>query len=112
MSSSETTAAVRKWHFTLHLKDVLTEEQSDTLAGLDRFNDGRIGLVEGPDTAEFMCSFEAGTLTGAIAEALDFFEELPGVLIRSVELDPLALESNRMATASVAPAPPRLPETV
>ncbi|MFI5619529.1 hypothetical protein [Streptomyces sp. NPDC051567] len=112
MPSPGTTAAVRKWHFTLHLKDVLTEEQSDTLAGLDRFNDGRIGLVEGPDTAEFMCSFEARTLTEAIAEALGFFEDFPGVLIRSVELDPIALESNGMATASVVPAPPMLSELV
>lgn len=112
MPSLDATAAVCKWHFTLHLKDSLTEEQSDTLAGLDRFNDGRIGLVEGPDTAEFMCSFKAGTLTEAIAEALGFFEKLPGVLIRSIELDPLALESNGMATASVLPAPPELPETV
>ncbi|MEO3978500.1 hypothetical protein [Streptomyces sp. CAU 1734] len=106
MPSLGTTATARKWHFTLHLADALTEEQSDTLAGLDRFNDGRIGLIEGPETAEFMCSFEAEALTDAVAEALGFFEEFPGVLIRSVELDPLALEHNGMATPAVVPAPP------
>ncbi|MER6914795.1 hypothetical protein ABT354_24235 [Streptomyces sp. NPDC000594] len=108
MHSPGSTAPVRKWYFTLHLKDALTEEQSDTLAGLDRFNDGRIGLVEGPDTAEFWCSFEAGTLTEAIAEALGFFEEFPGVLIRGVELDALALDENGMSTPAVVPAPPPL----
>ncbi|WP_153486483.1 hypothetical protein [Streptomyces katsurahamanus] len=87
------------------MQDALTLEQSDTLAGLDRFNDGRICLAEAPGYSRFICSFKAETLTGAIAEALSFFEEFPGVLVRSVELDPQALAENGMATASVVPAP-------
>ncbi|MEV3874676.1 hypothetical protein [Streptomyces sp. NPDC049906] len=105
MPSSGPTATARKWHFTLHLADALTEEQSDTLAGLDRFNDGRIGLVEGPGTAEFMCSFAAPTLTEAVTEALGFFEDFPGVLVRSLELDALALEANGMTTPAVVRVP-------
>ncbi|MER7045191.1 hypothetical protein [Streptomyces jumonjinensis] len=106
-TSPSTTVAMRKWYFTLHLQEPLTEEQSNTLDHLDRFNDGRIGLIEGPGTAEFICIFEAGALTDAIAEALGFFEDFPGVLIRSVELDWIALEENGMATPAVVPAPPR-----
>ncbi|MGW1977313.1 hypothetical protein [Streptomyces sp. NPDC001889] len=97
---------MRSWHFNLCLRDALTPEQSDTLDGLDRFNDGRIGLAEAPGYSRFICCFEAGTLTEAIAEALSFFDDFPGVLIRGVELDPLALEYNEMATAAVV----RLPE--
>ncbi|MFD9715871.1 hypothetical protein [Streptomyces sp. NPDC059076] len=37
---------------------------------------------------------------------------LPGVLIRSVELDEIALAHNGMATAAVVPAPPELADTV
>ncbi|MFF8959054.1 hypothetical protein [Streptomyces sp. NPDC014894] len=105
MPSPESTATVRRWDFNLRLQDPLTPEQSDTLDGLDRFNDGRIGLEEGPGFSLFSCSFEAGSLTDAVAEALSFFEDLPGVLVRSVELDPLALERNGMATPSVVRLP-------
>ncbi|MGW6458123.1 hypothetical protein ACWF94_19800 [Streptomyces sp. NPDC055078] len=105
MASSPSIAAVREWYFKLCLQEPLTPEQSDTLDGLDRFNDGRIGLEEGPGHAEFSCIFEAETLTEAIAEALSFFEDFPGVLIRSVELDEIALSNNGMATAAVVPAP-------
>ncbi|GLF95932.1 hypothetical protein [Streptomyces yaizuensis] len=96
---------MRKWRFTLHLQAPLTPEQSDTLDGLDRFSDGRTCLVEGPGFAEFRCSFDAEQLTGAIAEALGRFEDFPGVLVRSVELDEFALEDNGMATPAVVPAP-------
>ncbi|MER7043516.1 hypothetical protein [Streptomyces jumonjinensis] len=96
---------MRKWDFILHLQEPLTPEQSDTLDGLDDFNDGRMGLVEGPDTAEFWCTFEAETLTGAIAEALSLFDDFPGVLIRSVELGPRELEENKMTTPAVVRAP-------
>ncbi|MER6913809.1 hypothetical protein ABT354_19240 [Streptomyces sp. NPDC000594] len=105
MISSRTTVAVREWDFILHLQAPLTPEQSDTLDGLDSFNDGRMSLVEGPDSAEFWCSFDAETLTGAIASALDLFQDFPGVLVRSVELGPRALEYNGMATPAVVPAP-------
>ncbi|MER6913148.1 hypothetical protein ABT354_15880 [Streptomyces sp. NPDC000594] len=99
-----------KWYFTLHLQEPLTPTQADTLDGLDRFNDGRIGLVEVPGvSAKFTCVFEAESLAGAIAEALDFFEDFPGVLIRSVELDWIELAENGMSTPSVVPAPPPLP---
>ncbi|MFI5616400.1 hypothetical protein [Streptomyces sp. NPDC051567] len=99
---------MRNWRFTLHLQGPLTPEQSDTLDGLDRFSDGRICLVSGPNTAEFWCSFDAEQLTEAIAEALERFEDFPGVLVRSVELDEMALEDNDMATPAVLPAPPPL----
>ncbi|MQS36922.1 hypothetical protein [Streptomyces katsurahamanus] len=105
MVSSRTTVAVREWDFILHLQEPLTPEQSDTLDGLDRFNDGRICLIEGPGWAKFTCTFSAETLTGAIAEALGFFEDFPGVLIRSVELGPRELEENKMATTAVVRAP-------
>ncbi|MER6913149.1 hypothetical protein ABT354_15885 [Streptomyces sp. NPDC000594] len=94
---------MRSWRFTLHLQGPLTPEQSDTLDVLDSFSDGRICLVAGPDSAEFWCSFDAETLTGAIADALCRFEDFPGVLVRSVELDEMALEDNGMATPSVCP---------
>ncbi|GLF97484.1 hypothetical protein [Streptomyces yaizuensis] len=99
---------MRDWRFTLHLQDVLTSEQLDTLFVLDRFCDGRTNLVRGPDTAEFWCTIEAETLTDAIADALSRFEEFPGVLVRSVELDEMALEDNGMATPAVVPVPPPL----
>ncbi|ANW18774.1 hypothetical protein BB341_11310 [Streptomyces clavuligerus] len=100
---------MRKWYFTLHLQEPLTEKQSNTLDHLDRFNDGRIGLEEVPGVrAKFTCVFEAETLTAAIREALDFFEDFPGVLVRSVELDALELDENGMATPAVVPAPPPL----
>ncbi|WP_323449842.1 hypothetical protein [Streptomyces yaizuensis] len=97
---------MRKWHFTLHLQEPLTSEQSDTLDGLDSFNDGRMSLVEGPGWAKFTCIFEGATLTAAVAEALSLFRDFPGPLVRSVELRPIALEANDMATPAVVPAPP------
>lgn len=112
MFSSRTTVAVRKWHFTLHLQEPLTPEQADTLDGLDRFNDGRIGRVESPGHTEFSCLFTAGTLTDAIAEALGFFEDFPGALVRSVELNAVALDHNGMATPAVVAAPPPLADAL
>lgn len=99
---------MRDWRFTLHLQDPLNPGQLDTLFGLDSFSDGRTNLVRGPGTAEFWCSFEADHLTDAIAEALGRFEDFPGVLVRSVELDEMALEDNGMATPAVLPPPPLL----
>ncbi|ANW18166.1 hypothetical protein [Streptomyces clavuligerus] len=99
---------MRDWRFTLHLQAPLTPGQLDTLFGLDSFSDGRTNLVRGPDTAEFWCTFEAESLTGAIADALSRFEDFPGVLVRSVELDEIALDENGMATPAVVPAPPPL----
>ncbi|MFI1012741.1 hypothetical protein [Streptomyces sp. NPDC020965] len=99
---------MRNWRFTLHLQGPLTPEQSNTLDGLASFSDGRICLVAGPTSAEFWCSFEADHLTDAIAEALGRFKEFPGVLVRSVELDEMALEDNGMATPAVLPPPPLL----
>ncbi|GLF95933.1 hypothetical protein [Streptomyces yaizuensis] len=96
---------MHEWWFDLHLQEPLTPEQSDTLDHLDRFNDGRIGLVESPGRAHFSCLFPAATLTEAIAEALAFFEDFPGVLVRSVEMDHFDLDKNGMATPAVVPAP-------
>ncbi|MER7047386.1 hypothetical protein [Streptomyces jumonjinensis] len=109
MSSPEITAAMCEWRFSLHMQDPLTPEQNDTLDRLDCFNDGLMSLIEGPGYAKFVCHFEATTLTEAITEAIARFEYFPGVLIRSVELDPISLEHNSMATPSVVAAPPRLP---
>ncbi|MFI5619670.1 hypothetical protein [Streptomyces sp. NPDC051567] len=105
MASPENIATGSNWHFNLCLRGPLNPEQSDTLDGLDRFNDGRIMFAEAPGYSRFICSFEAETLTAAIAEALSFFEDFPGVLIRSVELDPLAMECNGMTTPSVVRLP-------
>ncbi|GAA2220717.1 hypothetical protein GCM10010232_00620 [Streptomyces amakusaensis] len=99
---------MRNWYFSLVLQDALTEEQDDTLTELASFHDGRINLVEGPGYSRFSCSFEAETLTQAIADALSRFVDLPGVLVRSVELDEIQLEDNDMATPAVLPAPPPL----
>ncbi|MCM2388994.1 hypothetical protein [Streptomyces albipurpureus] len=99
---------MRNWYFNLVLQDALTEEQDDALTELASFHDGRISLVEGPGYSRFMCSFDAETLTEAIADALSRFVDLPGVLVRSVELDEFALEDNGMATPAVVPAPPPL----
>ncbi|EDY47827.1 hypothetical protein SSCG_00855 [Streptomyces clavuligerus] len=107
-TSSTTTANVRKWYFTLHLQEKLTEEQADTIDGLDRFTDGRISRVEGLEDTEFSCLFGARLLTDAIAEALGLFEDFPGVLIRSVEVPSQAMWENGMATPAVVPAPPPL----
>ncbi|MEO3977638.1 hypothetical protein [Streptomyces sp. CAU 1734] len=102
---------MRNWYFNLVLQDPLTEEQDDRLTELASFHDGRIGLETGPDSALFSCSFEAETLTQAIADALARFVDLPGVLVRSVELDEFALEDNGMATPAVLPPPPPLADT-
>ncbi|MER6913811.1 hypothetical protein ABT354_19250 [Streptomyces sp. NPDC000594] len=97
---------MRSWRFTLHIQGPLTPEQSDALDWSDSFSDGRATPVTGPGTAEFWCHFDAEHLTEAIAEALERFEDLPGVLVRSVELDEMALEDNGMSTPAVVPAPP------
>ncbi|GLF94399.1 hypothetical protein [Streptomyces yaizuensis] len=97
---------MRNWYFNLVLQDVISEEQSDALAQLAGFHDGRISLVESPERSWFTCSFEAETLTQAVADALARFKDFPGVLVRSVELDEIALEFNDMLTPAVA----RLPE--
>ncbi|MQS34339.1 hypothetical protein FFZ77_01480 [Streptomyces katsurahamanus] len=104
--SQRVTGTVRNWYFSLVLDAPLTEDQSNTLDHLDRFNDGRIGLAVRPGYSRFLCSFEAETLTEAVAEALGFFEEFPGVLIRSVEMDHFDLRDNGMATPAVVPTPP------
>lgn len=106
MHSSGSTEPVRNWYFNLVLQDVISEEQSDALAQLAGFHDGRISLVESPERSWFTCSFEAETLTQAVADALARFKDFPGVLVRSVELDEIALEFNDMLTPAVA----RLPE--
>ncbi|GLF97428.1 hypothetical protein SYYSPA8_24045 [Streptomyces yaizuensis] len=93
------------WHFHLVLDEPLTPEQSDTLDGLDRFHEGGIGLVQTPERHYFLCVVRAATLTEAIADTLARFEDFPGVLVRSVELDEIALDSNGMATAAVLPVP-------
>ncbi|MFI1885778.1 hypothetical protein [Streptomyces jumonjinensis] len=103
---------VRNWYFSLVLQDALTEEQDDALTELASFHDGRIHLAERPGDSRFTCSFEAETLTQAIADALSRFVDLPGVLIRSVELDEIALEENGMATPAVLPAPPPLADAL
>jgi hypothetical protein len=99
---------MRGWHFTLHLRDPLTPEQKDFLDGLDRFAEGGIGLTERPGYSGFLCVVQAETLTAAIADTLERFEDFPGVLVRSVELDEIALDENGMATPAVVPAPPPL----
>ncbi|MER6914314.1 hypothetical protein ABT354_21805 [Streptomyces sp. NPDC000594] len=101
---------MRDWSFTLHLQEPLTPEQSDTLDGLDSFNDGRMSLVEGPGWAKFSCIFESDSLNGAIVEALSLFQDFPGLLVRSVALPPIQLERNDMMTPAVVPAPPPLEE--
>ncbi|MEU5159611.1 hypothetical protein AB0G74_08370 [Streptomyces sp. NPDC020875] len=97
---------MREWHFNLVLDAPLTPEQSDALDWSDRFNDGRIGLAEAPGYSRFICIFTAESLTDAVAEALSFFEDLPGVLVSGVELDALALANNGMTTPAVLPAEP------
>ncbi|MER6913767.1 hypothetical protein ABT354_19025 [Streptomyces sp. NPDC000594] len=97
---------VRSWYFNLVLDAPLTEEQASTLDHLDRFHDGALGLAERPGYSRFICIVWADTLTAAVADALSRFEDFPGVLVRSVEMGPIALEENGMATPAVVPAPP------
>ncbi|MGW1146610.1 hypothetical protein ACSMX9_18355 [Streptomyces sp. LE64] len=97
---------MRNWYFNLVLEqESLTEGQCDRLVHLASFHDGRISLVEEPGRSWFTCSFEAETLTRAVADALARFKDLPGVLVRSVELDEIALEYNDMQTPAVARLP-------
>ncbi|MGW6454773.1 hypothetical protein ACWF94_02395 [Streptomyces sp. NPDC055078] len=103
MSSHEPTAVVRSWHFLMHPQDPLTPEQSDLMDTLDVFADGFVSLVEGPGYSKFICYVDATSLTDAIKEALARVEQLPGVLIRSVELSEYSLDHNGMATAAVVP---------
>ncbi|WSN33909.1 hypothetical protein OG711_23695 [Streptomyces uncialis] len=95
-----------QWAFTLVLSEPLTPEQKDFLDGLDRFADGEIGLTEGPGRSAFLCAIPAESLDAAVANALARFEDFPGVLVRRVELDEIALDQNSMATPAVFPAPP------
>lgn len=97
---------MRDWYFTLVLSAPLTPERKDVLDGLDRFADGEIGLVEEPGRSAFLCAIPAETLDAAVANALERFQDFPGVLVRSVELDEIALDQNGMATPAVLPAPP------
>ncbi|MER6911668.1 hypothetical protein ABT354_08360 [Streptomyces sp. NPDC000594] len=99
---------VRDWYFNLVLDAPLTPEQKDTLDGLDRFGAGGVGLAERPGYSRFTCLIPAETLTDAIADALGRFEDFPGVLIRSVEMDHFDLSANGMWTPAVAPVPPPL----
>ncbi|MER6910798.1 hypothetical protein ABT354_03865 [Streptomyces sp. NPDC000594] len=99
---------MRDWYFTLILDTVLSPEQKDFLDGLDRFADGEVGLIEGPGYSGFLCVVPAVGLTEAIADALERFEDFPGVLVRRVELDWVALDENGMSTPAVVPAPPPL----
>ncbi|MGX2994554.1 hypothetical protein JNUCC64_09685 [Streptomyces sp. JNUCC 64] len=103
-------ASERDWHFNLVLDAPLSEEQIRTLDHLDRFHHGDMGLAERPGYSRFICAVRAASLTGAIADALGRFEDFPGVLVRSVELNPVALSENGMATPAVVPAPPPLAE--
>ncbi|MEV3872414.1 hypothetical protein [Streptomyces sp. NPDC049906] len=98
---------MRSWYFNLVLDAPLSEEQQDVLDGLDRFSEGGIGLEEGPGYSGFLCVVRAETLTAAIADTLNRFEDFPGVLVRSVVLDHFDLAANGMATPAVVPAPPR-----
>ncbi|MFF8958754.1 hypothetical protein [Streptomyces sp. NPDC014894] len=106
MTSPSTTEAARSWHFTMHARDPLTPEQSDALDHLDSFADGFVSLVEVPGVeSSFVCYFPADTLMDAMAQALARMADLPGVLIRSIELDACSFDHNGMATASVVPWP-------
>lgn len=104
-SGSTGTVTGRPWHFNLVLAAPLTPEQSDLLDGLDRFHEGGMGLAERPGYSRFVCVVRAATLTDAIADALERFEDLPGVLVSSVELNAIALDENGMSTPAVVPVP-------
>ncbi|MFI5619503.1 hypothetical protein [Streptomyces sp. NPDC051567] len=104
MASPESTETVPGWHFTLHAQEPLTQEQCDVLAGLDSFADGYVSLMQTPDVeSSFVCYFEADSLMDAMKRALARFDDLPGVLIRSIELDACSFDHNGLATASVVP---------
>ncbi|MFI2210070.1 hypothetical protein [Streptomyces sp. NPDC020141] len=105
MSSRDGIKAVRSWHFIMRPQDPLTPEQSDIFDGLDRFGDGSLGLEEGPGFSVFECYFEAEGLIEAMNEALACIEEIPGVLIRSIELNARSFEQNGMVTPSVVRLP-------
>ncbi|MYY09440.1 hypothetical protein GT204_11085 [Streptomyces sp. SID4919] len=97
---------MRSWHFNLVLDAPLTQQQRDIMNGSDRVAQGGIGLAERPGFHRFICVVRADTLTDAIADALGRIGDVPGVLIRSVELDEIALDENGMSTPVVVPAPP------
>ncbi|SCK56449.1 hypothetical protein YW7DRAFT_05242 [Streptomyces sp. AmelKG-E11A] len=109
--SHDSTETMRAWYFTLVLSEPLTPEQKNFLDGLDRFADGEIGLTEKPGRSAFLCAIPAESLDAAVANALARFEDFPGVLVRSVELDEIALDQNSMATPAVFPAPPPVAES-
>ncbi|MFI1014295.1 hypothetical protein [Streptomyces sp. NPDC020965] len=93
------------WHLLMNRQEPLTPEQSDFMDTLDSFADGFVGLETGPNYSQFVCYFEADSLMDAITQALARFEDVPGVAIRTVELNPCSFDHNGMATASVVPWP-------
>ncbi|GLF97281.1 hypothetical protein [Streptomyces yaizuensis] len=96
---------MRSWHFVLHTQDPFTPEQSDLIDGLDSFADGFLGPESGPGYAKFVCYFPAPSLLDAMNQALERVAEVPGVLIRGIELTPCSFEHNGMATAATVPWP-------
>lgn len=72
---------------------------------LECFADGFLGLEEGPGFSKFECYFQADSLMNAMREALVRLEQVPGVLISSIELSPRSFEHNGMTTNSVVPPP-------
>lgn len=105
MTSRESTPAVPSWHFIMHAHEPLTSEQSDVMDHLDCFADGFVGCEQGPGYTKFECYFEADSLMDAMKEALARMEQVPGVLISSIELSPRSFEHNGMDAASVLPPP-------
>ncbi|ANW19809.1 hypothetical protein [Streptomyces clavuligerus] len=95
---------MHSWHFVMHTLEPFTPEQSDTIDGLDSFADGFLGPEEGPGYSKFVCYFPAESLRDAMVQALERVAEVPGVLIRSIELTPHSLDHNGMATPAVVPA--------
>ncbi|GGZ45093.1 hypothetical protein GCM10010387_44460 [Streptomyces inusitatus] len=73
---------------------------------LDSFADGFISREERPGVfTKFVCFFEADDLMDAMKQALLRIEDIPGVLISSIELDPCSFEHNGMLTKSVVQLP-------
>ncbi|WP_229869367.1 hypothetical protein [Streptomyces inusitatus] len=85
----------------MHAQEPFTPEQSDIMDGLDSFADGCLGPEEGPAYSKFVCYFPAPSLQDAMVQALERVAEVPGVLIRSVELTPYSFAHNGMATPAV-----------
>ncbi|WP_329019944.1 hypothetical protein [Streptomyces sp. NBC_00690] len=105
MNSHESIADAPSWHFIMHAHEPITPEQDDIMAHLDCFADGFVGIEQGPGFTKFECYFEADNLMGAMKEALSRMEQVPGVLISSIELSSRSFEHNGMDAASVVPPP-------